>query len=406
VVAYEDSGQMWAARYDGTSSTWGIPGSVDPRAAGNVSKPSIGVDMNGNYLMVWGLDPSTSLRGIWQSTSTDGTHWSTPTSITVTEAFGPVLSMNANGAAVVAWTEELSNNDLQAAASIRSAPGASWSSPQVMRAGDDDGDRDPAVAMDGKGNAFIGWVQGDGSNGASANYNSVWMRQYTAGSGWDAAGLFEAYNDQGAGNVAIAANTGGDAIVTYVEVTNTNPAAIQIWARRYRAVSVAFDTNPLLVVQKGSIDTLVSPSVTLDDAGSATVAFAIESAASTYQVNTSRTASTDPAWPASPTAMESNDIAQDDDQDTGLGFVTMPVVRTDSAGNVTLVWRKRTTASGMRFDLVGRRYTAGAWGPEVALESNTTNSVLWPTLAVGANGTAVTTWFFDNTFDVWANVFH
>jgi hypothetical protein len=73
---------------------------------------------------------------------------------------------------------------------------------------------------------------------------------------------------------------------------------------------------------------------------------------------------------------------------------------------VTLVWRKRTAASGARFDLVARRYAAGAWGPQVSLESNTTSSVLWPTIAVSTNGAAVTTCLFDTTFDLWANVFH
>ena len=85
-------------------------------------------------------------------------------------------------------------------------------------------------------------------------------------------------------------------------------------------------------------------------------------------------------------------------------------MRSDPAGNVTLVWRKRTTASGLRFDLVSKRYTAGAWSPlaaapAVALEDNTTNGVLWPALAVGVGGTAVTTWYFGNSLDVWANVF-
>jgi hypothetical protein len=411
VVVYEDGGQMWATRYDAASSTWGTPGAVDPRGAGNVSKPSVGVDKNGNYLAVWGLDSSGALRGIWQSTSTDGIHWSTPTSITVTAAFGPVLSMNANGQAIVAWTEEIANNNYQASASIRSAPGsagASWSTPQVLRPGDDDSDRDPAVAMDGSGNAFVGWVQSDGSGSASAsaNYGSVWMRQYTAGAGWNAAGLFESYDDQSASDVSISANTGGDAIVTYIQITDTNPAAVQIWSRRYSAVSTSFAANPLIVAQDGSVDTIVAPSVALDNAGNATVAFAIETMTGKYEVYTSQLASTAPTWPSSPTAMENDDIAQDDDPDTGLGFVTMPVVRSDPNGNVTLVWRKRTAASGTRFDLVARRCTAGAWGAQVSLENNTTDSVLWPTLAVGANGTAATAWFFDNAFGVWANVFH
>ena len=83
----------------------------------------------------------------------------------------------------------------------------------------------------------------------------------------------------------------------------------------------------------------------------------------------------------------------------------------DPAGNVTLIWRKRTADSARRFDLVSRRYTAGSWTPQapqaaaVLLEDNTANSVFWPTLAVGTGGTAVATWYFGTSLTVGANVF-
>ena len=72
--------------------------------------------------------------------------------------------------------------------------------------------------------------------------------------------------------------------------------------------------------------------------------------------------------------------------------MTDPLVQTDPAGNVTLVWRKRT--ANKRFDLWGRRFSGGSWGPAALLESRDTNSVFFPALAVGANGTAVATWYY------------
>ena len=72
---------------------------------------------------------------------------------------------------------------------------------------------------------------------------------------------------------------------------------------------------------------------------------------------------------------------------------------------MTLIWRKRTAASGKRFDLVARRFTAGAWGPQAVIGTST-NSVFWPTLAVNANGTSVAAWYFGTSLDVQANVFH
>jgi hypothetical protein len=273
-----------------------------------------------------------------------------------------------------------------------------------MRPADDNGDRDPAVAIAGNGNAFVGWVQADG--GGANDWASIWMRQYTAGTGagWNAAGLFEGYVDQKAYDVNVATNSNGDAIVTYVQVSNANPQTIQVWARRYSATTSSFATNPSKVFEAVSIDTYVPPSVALDDAGNATVAFAVETSTG-YEVQTSRTSPTDPAWPVLPTAMETDDTAKADDANSTIAYATMPAVRTDPAGNVTLIWRKRTAASGKRFDLVARRFTAGAWGPQVVI-GTATNSVFWPTLAVNASGTSVATWYFGTTLDVQANVFH
>ena len=161
VVVYEQGAQIFASKYTAASSSWSTPGPVDAR--GNVCcKPSVAVDKNGNYLAVWGIG-SGSLQGLWQSTSSNGTQWSTPMSITLTPAYGPVLAMNANGAAIVAWEEQVASGNLQAAAAVRSTTTAPWSVPTVMRAADDNGNRDPAVAIAGNGNAFVGWVQADGA---------------------------------------------------------------------------------------------------------------------------------------------------------------------------------------------------------------------------------------------------
>jgi hypothetical protein len=397
VVIYEQGTSIYASKYTATDGTWSAPAPVDSR--GSVCcKPSIAVDKNGNYLAVWGL--SGTNKGIWQSTSTNGTSWQPVTSIATTTAFGPVLSMNANGQAVVAWTEQVSGGNQQAVATVRTSPTATWLMPQVMRAPDDSGDRNPVVAMDGKGNAFVGWEQTDGgSNG----WTSVWMRQYTAGATWNGAMLLESYTDQRADDIGIATNTNGDAIVTWEQVSTSNPVTIQVWARRYSALTSSWATNPSKVFEASSIDTIVSPTVALDEANNATVAFAVMTSAG-YQVQVSRTAVTDPMWPVSPTGLEADDIAKNDDPNSTLGQVTMPLIRNDPAGNLTVVWRKRT--SGTRFDLVARRFVGGSWGAETLLETNTTNTVFWPTLAVGANGTAVTTWYFGTSLDVWANVFH
>ena len=190
------------------------------------------------------------------------------------------------------------------------------------------------------------------------------MRQYTAGSGagWNAAGLFEGYVDQAAYDVNVATNNNGDAIVTYIQVSNSNPATIQLWARRYSATTNSFATNPSKVFEASTIDTYV--------AAVGRARRRRQRHRGVRRADGDRLSgpdqpdhADDPNWPAVPTAMETDNVAKDDDTTSNIGYVTMPAVRTDPAGNVTLIWRKRTAASGKRFDLVARRLHGGRLGP-------------------------------------------
>lgn len=393
IIVYQHGNDIWFSKYTATTSMWGMPGPLEAQG-GQALHASVAVDKNGNYVAVWAQAFDSALEGIYAATSSDGVIWSNVITITTANAGGPALSMNANGAAVVAWTQSSNGGNINtAAASIRSTSGGTWTPPQVMLAGDDNSDRDPVVAMSGTGQAFVGWQQDDGTD----YLISLWMRQYTVAGGWAAANLFEHYNGSGAYGMAIAANTAGNAIATYIEVTTSNPSGVQLWSQRYNPTT-GFGA-PIEVAPGNNIDTIVPASVTLDESGIATVAWAFEMG-TTFEVYTSRAGPSDATWqPAM--EMETDNMATEDS--TNLGGVTNPIVRNDAAGNVTLIWRKRT--SGTRFDLASRRFTGGAWGPAALIETDNTNSVFWPALSVGTNGTAVATWYYDPALDVWANVF-
>ena len=225
------------------------------------------------------------------------------------------------------------------------------------------------------------------------------MRVHTS-SGWNTAALMESYDTGPSYAIAIAANKAGNAIVTFVEISDSEA---QLWSRRYAPAS-GF-AAPVMVASGWDIDPQFPPSVTLDDTGTATAAWAFHIQSMTkYNVYTSRSGPSDVAWPSG-TAMETDNTAADDSTDSQdvLDSMTDPLVQTDSAGNVTLVWRKRT--ANKRFDLWGRRFSAGTWGAAALLETADTNSVFFPALAVGANGTAVVTWYYGTELDVWANVY-
>ena len=394
MVAYAQGNQIWANRYDAQSNVWGTPGAIDSR---NVAQyqPQVAVDKNGIYTAVWYLPNDATNMGLWQSTSSDGIHWSASSAITKLNTVSAALSVNSKGAAIVAWTQVV--NDLYTpAAAIRSTASGAWSTAQILRPGDDNAERNPVVAMSETGDAFVGWVQ---SEGGTADYISVWERSYLSGA-WQPAALLETLDTGPSYDVGIAANASGDAIVTWLDVIG-NPATMEIWSRRYtHGGSFA---PQLSVSQATNFDYQIAPSVTLDDSGVATSAFGVM-VGSNYEVFTSQLKPTDTAW-QTPTQMEADDIAADNDPNSTLGAETMPIVQHDPAGNVTLIWRKRMT--GTRFDLWTRRLpVGGTWGAPELLETNTTDSVDFPALAVGIDGTAAATWWYDSAETVWANVYH
>jgi len=264
----------------------------------------------------------------------------------------------------------------------------------VLRPGDDNGDRYPVVAVSGTGEGFVLWTQDD-----AAGWISVWMAQHT-NSGWQPSELFESYETQSAYSPAIAANKAGIVFGGYIQV---NSSTTQIWTRRY-APGAGF-AAPQRAADSVYIEWIEFPSLTLDESGTATLAWAA-TATSTgkYNVFTNRVNGS-AAWPLTPTQIETDNAAASDDPNSSIEQAPMPKVGNDAAGNVTLIWRKRT---GTRFDLYGTRFPAGgtAWTtPASLLETRDTQGVWFPALGVGVNGTAVATWYYGTELDVYANVY-
>src|SRR5205823_11715765 len=131
-------------------------------------------------------------------------------------AYSPVIAMNASGQTIVAWYEQPNyptSDNIQAVAAIGPSTGNSWAI-QVLRPAMSYSDRNPAVAIDGKGNAFVAWTE-DNSN----YYYEVWMRQYTAGGGWNSGAPFETSQTGHTYDQQVVVNASGDAIVSYIQIT-------------------------------------------------------------------------------------------------------------------------------------------------------------------------------------------
>jgi len=408
VVVMEHGGEIWFTRYSAALDMW-TPQSLlaTPNVSTTFATPLVVVDGAGRYMAVWG--PGTNNSGIWLRTSDDGVNWGAITMLNTSTdyAFMPAIAVNSDGMAIVAWRERLSNNNQQLIARVRSTSGA-WTPADLMLPADDANDRIQSVAVSGAGEAFVVWEQRDGTIGM----NTIWGRQYVFPAGWGAAVPLESYDGGRAYAPAVAANPAGNAIVTYLQRVGSSGTA-SLWARRY--TGAAWGTA-LKVAESTNIDSSQAPAVTLDNAGTATVAFGMESAGR-YNVYTSRQAQSETAWPTSPMAMETDNMAADDSAGTfgATARATLPSVRNDLFGNVVLIWRKRVgPPDPLRFDLYARRYAGGSWGAAQLIETLDTGAtpsnpatVFNPVLGSNGAGETIATWYYGGTnvsLDVYASV--
>lgn len=390
VLVYRHGTGIRASRYNAATDTWGAPVGVETRTGGQAYSPQIAVDKNGQWLVIWQQDESMSLRGLWFSTSTDGATWAAPVAITTASASLPSLAMNKDGAAVAAWYgRDSGSGPFPCTASVR--VGGTWTTPTIMKpASTANGFPQQAVAMSGTGEAYVVWQ--DTGEGTAGQY-SIWMRRYAAGA-WAPATLVESYDAGGADTQSVAANASGQVIIAWRQ---TGATVDEMWARRYTTGGVA--TAPVLLGQGDWIAWDPLSSATIDDNGVATVAWSFE-VQKKFNAYVSRAAHT-AAFPASPTAIETDNQAAAVNNSLEEEAKIYAVLGSDGPGNVVIVWRKRT---GTRFDLWSRRLSNGVWGTASLIEDQNDASVPYPVLSVGSNGTAVAAWYYQGDNRIWANV--
>jgi hypothetical protein len=399
VAVYERSGEIWANTYDPATNLWSTTQSTIDGRSQNASGPKIAVDKNDNYLVIWQQDPNATVRGIWWSTSSDGKTWTTPASITTTIATGAALAMNADGAAVVAWTEAV-NADFsgQVGASLRPAPGMAWTTPNIGPEGGlgESGDYTAAVGMSGKGEAFVAWNEDDKG---TADKPSIFEMHHTA-AGWSVAGLLETYDDGNCYLPSVATNSAGTVVITWIQVPGSGSAMETIPGRLWAFGGTQFGP-PRMLGLANAIDVLQAPALVLDEAGKATVAYSneIQGKNQVFYARSDLLGTVPPDLGS----LETDNQATDDDPNDPYQRAPLPALAVDHSNNVTLIWRKRV---GKRFDLWANRMAGGPnWGVATRIETRDIGSVEWPAVAAGSDGTAVAVWNYQVEVDVWANVF-
>lgn len=215
----------WTNRYT-TGAGWGLASQLVAVSGG--SAPDIAVDASGNAVVVWAqtdVVSSTQMYALIQARRFQAGAWGP--ALQVARELGansvlsrPVVKMNAQGMALVAWGQ----GDLSIRATMAPAGGA-WPTPTVIKhIGSRDATSALVCAMDGQGNAMVAWAQPSNLSGTDGMLSTR-----TAAGAWTAGTIH-----QGAiwAHPFVAMNDRGNALYLWTQYLDT-PTGTQIRARQY-----------------------------------------------------------------------------------------------------------------------------------------------------------------------------
>ena len=389
--------------------------------------PKIGMDRNGNAMVVWQQGDSNGEESIWANRYDAESGWGTATLIEATPgvAFLPHVGMDDNGNAVAVWVQNDGTYDRMWA--NRYVAGQGWGTPQVIET--NPGDADFArVAVNGNGNAVALWKQFNGVN------FDIWANLYVAGQAWGTATLIETSSED-ASETWVAMDTQGNAMAVWRQSDGVDPNP-SIWASRYVAGS-GWGTPTLLEPNPGFAS---FPHVGFDNSGNAIVVWYQEFGDPGRHIWANRYVAGS-GW-GTPTRLDSyfqngqgpslavngdgNAMAtwrQWDDAgvaisiwanryDVGSGWGTATLIETgsgsadnadvamDSSGNATAVWKQ---SDGTSNNIYANRYVAGqGWGTAALIETGNSGAD-FPKVETDGNGNAIAVW--RQRGSVWSNRF-
>jgi hypothetical protein len=136
------------------------------------------------------------------------------------------LAVGANGEAFVIWVQnDGTRDDIWG---VRYTPGSDWADPERIDAYPDGGKDQPDVAVDGMGVAHAVWSQAD------PDFENIWAAQYTPSSGWGTPVLIEPDNDDPTEDgparfPRVGVNPAGNTFVVWLQISDSWGS---IWSNR------------------------------------------------------------------------------------------------------------------------------------------------------------------------------
>jgi hypothetical protein len=233
VIAWQSDGQegpvnlgVYARRFNALGQAQGDEFHVNTATSGNQIAPSVAMDADGDFAIVWSDSEIRaqrySARGVAQ-----GDEFRVNT-FTTGNQFFPAIAMDARGDFVVAWQSSGQDGSLEGIYAQRfSAAGAPQGGEFRANTVTANAQKDAAVAMDAGGNFFITWSS-DGQDGSGLG---VYGQRFNAAAVVQGDEFRVNTTTAGAqGRSAVAMDANGDAVVAW---HGPDVAVYGVYAQRY-----------------------------------------------------------------------------------------------------------------------------------------------------------------------------
>ena len=390
VIVWEDyrdgNSDIYYQRYDTSGAAQGVNTKANDDA-GTVDQefPSIAIDDNGNFVIVWMDGRNGNYYDIYyQRYNSSGAKQgvNTKANDVVAGQWYPSIAMDGSGNFVIVWMEDRTyNNDIyyQRYNESGAAQGVN------TKANDDAGTADqwnPSIAMDGSGNFVIVW-----SDGRNGNYDIYYQSYDTIGA---AQGVNTKVNND-AGTAwqsypSIAVDSSRNFVIVWVDYRNgnNNDDNSDIYYQRYNSSGIAQGVNTKANDDAGAGEQ-GNPSIEMDSSGNFVIVW-----------DDYRNGNSDifyQCYNASGAAQGVNTKANDD---AGTAGQYSPSIALDSSGNFVIVWADyRNSNNDSNFDIYYQRYNSIGIAQGVNTKANDDAGTEWqgsPSIAMDGSGNFVIVW--------------
>jgi hypothetical protein len=348
----------------------------DATAAAVASDPDVAVATNGDTLVAWSeMVNSQSVVRARFLTDPDG---SAIALSTAGDAGLVRVGFDAVANAIAVWTQyENGRNDIWARRYV--AASKTWLAPVRLSAPNAVADSNvPDLALDGAGNAFVVWHQGDGR----VNHFDVWSARLSAASGaWSAPtllsdGVASSYNPH------VALDAAGDGVAGWEQEqgdgTTVSNAPKDIWALRIQGGSASAATR--LNAVGGDVAAVYGQlALALDSHGNGLALWVQGAGAGPFVIHAARLVSGS-GWQGDRVI---TDLALDNSYGPHAAF--------DAAGNASVVWQQQSGSGALAG--VNRFDSALGWGTSTLLGADAAGDVYDPRVAVDGVGNATAVWY-------------